>query len=970
MNFKPVDPTTNFPALEQQIQKFWKDHAIFERSIEERPADQHFTFYDGPPFATGLPHYGSLLHSVTKDIIPRYWTMRGYRVTRRWGWDCHGLPIENLIEKELGLRSKRDIEAMGIGKFNETCRNSVLRCATDWEYYVNRLGRWVDFKNDYKTMNPNYMESIWWVFRQLWDKGLLYQGHKSMHVCPRCSTPLSNFEVTLAYKDDTDPSVVVKFPVTGEENTYILAWTTTPWTLPANILLAVGQDIDYVKLKIGSKDTYILAEARIEQIIGNHEYEILEKLQGKDLVGTKYTSLFEKELAPGKAYEIVAADYVSIDDGTGIVHIAPAYGEDDLQVGQKEGAPFFQHITMDGFVNSSFPLFEGQHVWKTNPKVIDYLKENHLLFHHEEFQHSYPHCWRCDSKLINYATSSWFVAVTKIKDDLIALNDAIHWVPDHIQKGRFGEWLKNSRDWAISRSRYWGTPLPVWKCTDCDQVEVVTSREELEKKSGEKVPDLHKHCIDQFTWKCEKCPSTMQRIPDVLDCWFESGAMPYASNHYPFENQEWFQDNFPADFIGEGIDQTRGWFYTLHVLGVALFGKPAARNILCTGLILAEDGQKMSKSKKNYPDPLEILDKHGADALRFYMVNSPVVQGENLNFSEKALAEFFRNFILMLWNSYSFFITYANAHNWKPTDTAQQSTNILDQWILSRLHETTHIITKAMDNYQLYTATRAFQPLLTDLSKWYIRRSRDRFADGDQQALQTLYTALLTFSKILSPYMPFITEAIYQNLTGIDFIEQKENALPLSIHLSTFPEADEKLINEKLHAQMDNIRTIAEVGNRVRKETGLKVRQPLASLTVKAKASITKLITEEQEQFNTILQDELNVKAIIWQPEETPTNEPIIEFDTTLTPTLLREGAARELIRHIQSKRAKLGLKLSDTVTTTIDAPTEFQTFITQELESIRQSTSSQAISWETLPNEEEQVKVAEHKIKISVKKQ
>ncbi len=654
MNFKPVTSQPNFPSLEEEILEFWKKDNTFQKSIDERPKTKTFSFYDGPPFATGLPHYGHIVPGTIKDIIPRFKTMQGFRVERRFGWDCHGLPLECEIEKELKINGKREIEKMGIDKFNEACRSTVLRYAKEWEQIMGRLARWVDFKNDYKTMDASFMESVWWVFKTLYDKKIIYQGYKSMHICPRCATPLSNFEVSLNYKDKTDKSVYVKFELNDDSRTFFLAWTTTPWTLPGNVILAVNPKLQYVEVETETQEKYILLEKKVSELGFSPEKLKIKKIKIEKYLHKKYQPLFKVEAGNKLKYEVVPADFVSDEEGTGVVHIAPAFGEDDLKLGEKLNAEFIQHINIEGQVTNILPEYQGISVFSLNKKVIEKLEEEKKLFKVKEIVHSYPICWRCDTPLLNYATKSWFVKTTAIKEKLLKNNQKIHWVPDHIKNGRFGQWLEQIRDWSISRARYWGTPLPVWECDVCKKQIVIGSVAELEEKSKQKVKDLHKHFVDKIKFKCE-CGGEMRRIFEVFDCWFESGSMPYGSNHYPFENAEKFEKNHPADFISEGIDQTRGWFYTLHVLSTALFDKPAFKNCVVHGIVLAEDGQKMSKHKKNYPDPMLMVKKYGADALRFFLMNSTVIKGEDLCFSEKSVNDVVRQIFLPIWNTYSFF---------------------------------------------------------------------------------------------------------------------------------------------------------------------------------------------------------------------------------------------------------------------------------------------------------------------------
>jgi isoleucyl-tRNA synthetase len=1180
-----VNPKQNFPELEEEVLKYWQENKIFEESVEREPRHGDFVFYDGPPFATGLPHYGHILQSVIKDLVPRYKTMQGYRVPRRWGWDCHGLPVENLIEKELGLKSKQDIETLGVDKFNAACEASVLRYADEWKAFIPRMGRWVDMENDYKTMNPAYMESVWWVFKNLWDKGLIYEGLKPMHICPRCVTPLSNFEVGLGYKDVTDLSAIAKFRVrtnasepaypalafviirdetgaflvgektksrkltfpggnlepgetvaeaakrealeeaeieietekcfavryksTGkplhaltaritagrptdtaevknwrwlslaelqassnlhestalalaalaegaeaaesatadEPPTYLLAWTTTPWTLPGNVALAVNPEVEYVKVRVtdSNDQTYnlIVKEENWDEFFYDtlrhatstddcktweggatrapkpefKSISPIEFFKGSDLVGLNYEPLFPYFFAKQKegAFRVVAADFVSTDSGTGIVHIAPAFGEDDMNVAKKENLPTIQHVTMEGKFTSEVTDFAGLDVKpaddprKTDQKIIDWLNERGLLFQSEKIKHSYPYCWRCDTPLLNFATSSWFVAVEKIKTQLLKNNEKINWVPEHVKAGRFGKWLEGARDWAISRNRYWGAPLPIWRCDTTGETICVGSAAELEKLSGQKVADFHKQFVDEITWENKKAadkaveitfvrhgqtdwngdtkrmqgrtdnplnetgkeqatekrseinhadydviitsplvrahetaeilapgreivvdeavieknlgdfegmtyeeiyekypdfkntadirykkdtPSgethadmlarirsfvekikrdhagkrvlvvchgivlryfiylaesdeaildtelpnihavtqklapTFRRIPEVLDCWFESGSMPYAQDATKGETK------LPANFIAEAQDQTRGWFYTLHVLGTALFDKPAFENCITSGLILAEDGQKMSKSKKNYPDPNELIHKHGADAMRLYLMNSPVVRGEALRFSERGVEETLRGVLLPLWNTYYFFTTYATADGWTGGELPMNSTSSLDRWILSELNILIRDMTAALDHYELQEAVRPLVAFMDGLTNWYIRRSRRRFwkseSDTDKnEAYATLLHVLTTVSQLLAPVCPFLAEEIYRGLTG-----------EKSVHLADWPTADEKRIDEALSEETKIVRTIISLGLAIRAREDRKVRQPLARATIALPSSL------------------------------------------------------------------------------------------------------------------------------------
>ncbi|HUS50810.1 MAG TPA: isoleucine--tRNA ligase, partial [Candidatus Paceibacterota bacterium] len=837
-----MEKVLEFIQKEKEILKFWEKNKIFEKSIEQRPKDKSYVFYDGPPFATGLPHYGHILASLIKDVVPRYWTMKGFRVERRWGWDCHGLPVENLVEQELGLKNKKDIEKIGIEKFNEACRNSVLRYVDEWKKVIPRIGRWVNMDNAYKTMDFDYMESIWWAFKQLWNKELVYKDYKSMHICPRCGTTLSNFEVTQGYKNVEDLSVTVKFKLKEKKDTFILAWTTTPWTLPGNVALAIGKDINYVKIQI-KNEFYLLAKDRLEVI--KDKYKIIEEINGTDLVGLEYEPLFDyfskKDDLENKenGWKIYDADFVSIEEGTGIVHIAPAFGEDDLKLGQLKKLPFVQHVDESGCFINEVTEWAGEEVKpknnisKIDSEIIILLEQKNRLFSKEKIIHSYPFCWRCDTPLLNYATSSWFVKVTSIKDKIIKNNEKINWVPEHIKHGRFGKWLEDIRDWSISRSRYWGTPLPIWECSStkddnvgsCHNIKVVGSVEELEELSNKKIKDLHRPYIDEVSFKCEKCGGLMKRIPEVFDCWFESGLMPYAQAHYPFENKESFEKNFPAQFVAEGIDQTRGWFYTLMVLSTALFDKPAFLNNIVNGIILTEDGQKMSKRLKNYPEPMKVIDKYGADAMRFYLLTSPAIKADDLRFSENGVNETLKKVLMILWNVYTFYKLYAEEENEKLDINSVN--NILDKWILSRLNSLNKEVSKGMNEYDLLKATRPIEKFISDLSTWYLRRSRERFKSNEKkkEVSRVLKYVLFNSSKILAPFIPFFSEQIYQNLKNEKDLE--------SVHLCDYPEVNEVLINKTLEQEMEEIREIASMVLAERAQVGIKVRQPLNELKIK-----------------------------------------------------------------------------------------------------------------------------------------
>ncbi len=867
--FSEVPNQANFPAQEEQLLAFWQEENVFARSVDERSEEKRFTFYDGPPFASGLPHYGHLLASIIKDVVPRYWTMRGYRVERRFGWDCHGLPVENEVEQQLDLKSRPDILDYGVDRFNEACRDVVLRYAGEWERFITRVGRWVDWSNQYRTMDVEFMESVWWVFKTLWDKGLIYEGYKSLAYCPRCATPLSNFEVNQGYQQTQDPSVTVRFGVRDQERLSILAWTTTPWTLPSNMGLAVGGDIEYVRVHLRDGEQLILAKARLKEVFKRSEGDIerVEEQPVQELVGLHYEPLFPyfAELADEGAFRVVQADFVSTEDGTGIVHIAPGFGEDDYQLGQREGLPTVAPIDEDCRFTDEVPDYQGRFVKEVDRDIIRALRDSGKLLVESTIEHSYPFCWRCDSPLIYRAVSTWYVNVESIKDKMLKANAQIWWVPEHIKDGRFGRWLEGARDWAISRNRYWGTPLPIWRNEETGEVVCIGSREELEKLSGRTVDDLHKHVIDDIEIAGKE--GTLRRVPEVLDCWFESGSMPYAQNHYPFDNKEQVDANFPAEFISEGLDQTRGWFYTLTVLAAALFDKPAFKNCIVSGMLLAEDGRKMSKRLKNYPEPTEMIDKYGADALRLYLLNSPALKAEELRLTEDGIKESLRSVIIPLWSSYYFFAMYARTDNWQPqVGDRVRSENRLDRWILSELQTLLRDLNAEMEAYRLYKTVPAMVSFVDKLTNWYIRRSRRRFwkseDDADKgSAYATLYEVLVTFSKALAPVLPFITESIYQNL-----VRSHDAQAPTSVHLCAMPQADESLRDAQLEAQMELATRAVVLGRSLRAKHNLKTRQPLRRLFL--------LPPDEQarrdlQDMVSLLADELNVKEVVLVEDET-----------------------------------------------------------------------------------------------------
>ena len=866
--FRPVTTRVDFPAMEEDILSFWQQEDIFGKSIKQRPAEDEFVFYDGPPFATGLPHFGHLVPGTIKDAIPRYQTMKGKRVNRRFGWDCHGLPVEFEIEKTLGISGPSEIYKYGVANFNEQCRSIVLRYTKEWENTINRMGRWVDWENGYRTMDTNYMESIWWVFKSLYEKGFIYEGYNILPYSPALGCPLSNFEVNLGgYQDVVDQAVTVRFAVDGEKDTYFLAWTTTPWTLPSNLALAFGPDIDYVKILDKSDDCYyILGKDRLGHYYNDEkQYEIVDQQKGSFYKGMRYEPLFPyfAHLKAEGAFVCVTGDYVTTEDGCGIVHTAPGFGEDDYQVLKGTGIPTVCPIDNEAKFTSEVPDFVGRFVKDTDSDIIALLKESGKLVKRENFLHPYPFCYRTHKPLIYRAMECWFVDIQKIKSSMLNANDQITWMPEHLKNGRFGKWLEGARDWAISRNRFWGNPIPVWKCDGSDHIEVIGSTEELKAKCGQSVSDLHKHFVDELTWPSPDGKGTMRRITDVLDCWFESGSMPYAQLHYPFENKEYFEEHFPADFICEGLDQTRGWFYTLTVLAAGLFDKPAFMNCITNGIVLTPEGKKMSKSERNYTDPMEIVNTYGADSLRFALMNSAVVRAEDLKFSEDSVKDVLKNLIIPLWNAYSFFVTYANIDGYEPSETSYEKlSNPMDTWIISSSERLIEEVTEALDAYDIQKACSLFIPFIDDLNNWYIRRSRRRFwrseNDGDKkEAYDTLYRVLMTFIKIAAPIIPYTTEDIYQNL--------KTDEMSQSIHLELYPEYKACQRDLELEKRMALTQKAIVMGRSLRASNNLKTRQPLQTLFLVDRTEEDRKVLSAMAD---IIAEELNVKEVLIQEDE------------------------------------------------------------------------------------------------------
>jgi isoleucyl-tRNA synthetase len=1148
---------SNWAMKEEEILSFWDENKIFQKTLAKNEGKEHFVFYDGPPFATGLPHYGHLLASVIKDAIPRYRTMKGDYVRRKWGWDCHGLPIETLIEKDLGLEHKKDIEEFGIDKFNKAAKNSVFTYDKEWKKVIPRIGRWIDMEGGYKTMDSSYTESIWWAFKEMYDKGLVYKGYKSMYICPRCETTLSTTEVADGYKDITDISVTAKFELVDEPGTYVLAWTTTPWTLPGNVALAVNPEIMYVKAKT-EDGLLIVAKARLEDVVEGKKYEVIEKIKGSDLIGKSYKPVFDyysknEQLENREnGWKIYSGDFVTTESGTGVVHIAPAFGEDDMNLGKKYNLPFIQHVTFDGKFKSDVKDFAGLYVkpkdghQATDIEIIKYLAHKGLLFSKLKINHSYPHCWRCDTPLLNYATSSWFIKVTELKDKLIKLNKKVNWIPETIGKGRFGNWLENARDWSISRTRFWGAPLPVWECEKCEERKVVGSIEDIKNsnkkrnnffimrhgqaqsninniidvgsnknnhlteegreqvlktakqlnkknidlviyspvlrtketanivakeiglsgnnivsderireidtgvfdgrpieeyrsyfsnivekvtkrpKDGENVLDvkkrvtgflydvdkkykdkniliisheyplwaiaagalgvnkeetvrikeehgddfinnaevreidftlfphnddweldLHRPYIDEVVFNCN-CGGDMKRIADVFDCWVESGSMPFAQFHYPFENKKEFKNNFPADFIAEGIDQTRGWFYTMLVLSTGLFGKAPYKNVIVNGLIMAEDGKKMSKRLKNYPEPLEVLHKYSADALRYYMLSSPVVHGEELRFSESGVDEIHKKVIGRTLNVLSFYKLYENVN----IAGGDGSKNVLDRWIIARMYQTIQEIEESLDKYELDRAVRPVGDFVDDLSTWFLRRSRGRFKREDlkdkEAALATTRFILTEFAKAIAPLMPFIAENIYKEVGG-----EKE-----SVHLEDWPKISSKfkVQSSKVLEEMEEVREVVSLGLEARATAGLKVRQPLSKLKVKS--------GKLKDDLVVLIKDEVNVKDVVFDA----TISEKVELDTAITPELKREGQFRDLVRHIQDMRKKLKFTPSDLAIIHLETSGDGKALVEEFMNELKTATPLKSVEFEKISDAED-VKIDDIVFKIHISK-
>jgi isoleucyl-tRNA synthetase len=887
--FKAVRPAVNYPEMEEKILQLWRDRDVLSRSMKEREGQTPYVFFEGPPTANGRPGIHHVLARAFKDIFPRYKTMQGYYVLRRGGWDTHGLPVEIEVEKRLGLTGKQQIEAFGIAEFNRLCRQSTMEYIEDWERLTERMAFWVDLDTAYVTFHNEYIESLWWILKQFWEKDLLYEGYKVVPYCPRCGTPLSSHELSLGYQEGTvDPSVYVKFRVvrgegrsfvqTGrspQETEYLLAWTTTPWTLPGNVALAVGEELDYLKVRDVSGDLLYLAEALAPSVLAPG-YEVLDKLKGSDLLGLHYEPLYRFYPVEQDYAYVVAADFVSTDDGTGIVHIAPAFGQGDMDVGRKYGLPVLQTVNPAGKFKPEVTPWAGIFVKEADPAIQEDLASRGLLYKAGTIEHTYPFCWRCSTPLLYYAKQTWYVRTSRLRDRLVELNQEINWVPEHIRDGRFGNWLENNVDWALGRDRYWGTPLPIWKSDrgpdghGSTYMECIGSVAELEERVGHKLNnlDLHRPYVDELTWDAPD-GGVMRRVTEVADCWFDSGAMPVAQWHYPFENQAKWEEQQQADYICEAIDQTRGWFYTLHAVSTLLFDRPAYKNVICLSHMLAEDGSKMSKSKGNVVDPWEMMNNYGADATRWYMYTASP-PGNSRRFSGNLVAETVRRFLNTLWNTYSFFVTYANLSEWQvvsgmmqaATRNSQPATaNLLDRWVLSELNRLVRDVTQAMENYDVPGATRPVAEFVENLSNWYVRLSRRRFWEGEPAALHTLHTVLVTVAKLLAPTTPFVAEEIYQNLvvTAGQNKGQMTNDQPDSVHLSRWPQVDQALIDEQLSADMELVQKVTSLGHAARQNANLKVRQPLAQVVVRTRSGEEDAALLRLQQF---VLDELNVKAL------------------------------------------------------------------------------------------------------------
>ena len=916
----------NFPQTEEGILKYWKEKDILRKSIDQKPKENSFTFYDGPITANNKPHYGHVLTMVIKDVIPRYKTMKGFRVERSLGWDCQGIPVEYEVEKVLGFEQKEDIEKYGIEKFNNLCRESVKKYQGEIQELTERMGRWVNSDEEYATMDPWYIESVWWSLKELYKKGLLYEGYKVVPYSTRAGTTLSNSEVALGgYETITDPAVTVKLKL-KDMDSYLLIWTTTPWTLPGNLLVAVGKDFEYVEVEFKG-EKYIVGKDLVENIF-KENLKVLNTFKGSDLIGKEYEPLYPyySEKSKEGAFKVVHAEHVTLEDGTGLVHQAP-YGEEDFILMTGMGIGMFDYLDDQGNIKDEITQFKGMFYKKANRYIMEDLEKRNLLFSHYDYEHQMPMCWRTNTPLIYKPIKSWYVKVTAIRDMLVSENKEINWIPNHVKEGRFGNWLEDARDWALSRNRYWGTPLPVWVCDKCGEKDVMGSLAEVKEKSGVELKDPHKPFVDEVTYKCE-CGGIKKRVNDVIDVWYDSGSMPFARLHYPFENKEKFEEKYPGEFIAEGVDQTRGWFYTLHVLGVGLFGSKSFKNVVVNGMALAPDGTKMSKSKRNYPEVYSVIDAMGADPLRLYFLSSPIVHGEEVIFSEKFVKEVTSTVLLPYWNCVKYFLNYKDQFNWEYSKSLN-SENVMDMWIVSKLNQTVRDITRYMDEYKLQNATKYLFELIDVLSKWYIRRSRDRFVNGDMDALNTLHYVLLEISKLLAPFAPFISESAYATLIQEDAKE--------SVHLEDYPVLDEKLLDEKLLTDMDMVRAVCSLGLNIRDENRLKVRQPLS------KAYIPISDSKMQE----IVKGELNVKEVEYSKSlvegegiSSQSNASVfVSLDIRVSDQLKEEGILNEVLRGLQVVRKESGCEVGQYISLRYESRNEeVHSLIQKYEESIKKS--------------------------------
>ena len=924
----------SFPEMERDILEFWTTHDTFQKSLEQTAEHEPYTFYDGPPFATGMPHHGNLLASVIKDVVPRYWTMKGRYVARRFGWDCHGLPIEHEIDKKLGMSAHEAVEKLGVGGYNNECRAIVDRYTKNWRSIISRLGRWVDFDDQYRTMDVWFMESVWWVVKQLWEKGLIYRGSKVMPVSTALETPLSNFEATSNYKDVQDPAITVLFKL-RDEPAYIAAWTTTPWTLPSNLALCVGKDIQYLLVREPEFDKqFYLAEDRFETYKDQHRLEIVGRALGAELVGRQYEPLFPyfADKASEGAFVVLADEYVATDEGTGIVHQAPAFGEDDQRIALEHGlSAEVCPVTMNGEFTQEVSDFAGQHVKDADRDIIRWLRDRDALLEHTTIQHNYPYCYRSDTPLIYRAVPSWFVNVGEFKDRLINANQQVRWVPDHIQDGRFGNWLENARDWAISRNRVWGTPLPIWENPTTGKFICIGSREELATYTGATPDDLHREHVDDLTFTVEGEEGEYRRVSEVLDCWFESGSMPYAQQHYPFENAESFENGFPADFIAEGIDQTRGWFYTLMALSSAIYDKPAFKNVIVNGMVLAQDGGKMSKHLGNYTDPVDLIEQYGADALRLYLINSGLMRAEEQRFVDAGVEAIVRRALLPWYNAFSFFKLYANIDGWTRDQQVDRFDNILDRWLLSKLQTLKATIGREMEAYRLYGVVPRLFEFIEDLNNGYIRLNRARFwangLESDKRAAYTaLYQALLELTQAMAPCAPFLAEYLYRELRTFDASDSPE-----SVHLCTYPESDATLANPELESAVARMQQVILLGRRQREEQRINLRVPLSRLTIIHRDSQT---LDALRQLEPYIVTELNVKDVVYENDEAAF---IKQFAKPNFPLLGKRLGKR--MKSFQQSIAKLSAEDIETLRDQGTLEIDGEVFNTEEIQVFREAT-------------------------------